>query len=207
VEVQELLAPGPACYRSHSIPLSPVTRPASQASRGQGCLYGEHCLAGRAPAGAVSIRGPPGETLQAAGHPTCSPALPPHSFLPLPAPLSLLSLLPQNDVGIVAWVMTLRTPECPQGRQVVAIANDITYNSGGWLRGDGLRCLAICAELSDGVVGPLACAESRCCIAKQRVLPSACSPPQVLIGCLALPSPSTCPAHACLHTCRRVWPR
>lgn len=37
----------------------------------------------------------------------------------------------QNDVGIVAWVMNLRTPECPQGRQVVAIANDITYNSGG----------------------------------------------------------------------------
>ncbi|PSC75189.1 acetyl-carboxylase 1-like [Micractinium conductrix] len=38
----------------------------------------------------------------------------------------------QNDVGIVAWVMTLRTPECPQGRQVVAIANDITFNSGAF---------------------------------------------------------------------------
>jgi acetyl-CoA carboxylase/biotin carboxylase 1 len=49
-------------------------------------------------------------------------------------------LLPQNDVGIVAWVMTLRTPECPQGRQVVAIANDITYNSGGWLGCEGLLC-------------------------------------------------------------------
>ena len=23
-----------------------------------------------------------------------------------------------NDVGMVAWHMTLRTPECPQGRQV-----------------------------------------------------------------------------------------
>jgi hypothetical protein len=40
VEVQELLAPAGACYRSHSIPLTPATRPASQASRGQGCLHG-----------------------------------------------------------------------------------------------------------------------------------------------------------------------
>ncbi|KAL4859471.1 Acetyl-CoA carboxylase 1 [Chlorella vulgaris] len=38
----------------------------------------------------------------------------------------------QNEVGVVAWVMTLRTPECPQGRQLVAIANDITHNSGAF---------------------------------------------------------------------------
>ena len=24
----------------------------------------------------------------------------------------------QNDVGIVSWLLTLRTPECPQGRKV-----------------------------------------------------------------------------------------
>lgn len=24
----------------------------------------------------------------------------------------------QNDVGIVAWLLTMKTPECPQGRQV-----------------------------------------------------------------------------------------
>ena len=24
----------------------------------------------------------------------------------------------QNDVGIVVWLLTLKTPECPQGRQV-----------------------------------------------------------------------------------------
>lgn len=24
----------------------------------------------------------------------------------------------QNDVGMVAWVLTFRTPECPQGRKV-----------------------------------------------------------------------------------------
>ena len=23
-----------------------------------------------------------------------------------------------NDVGVVAWLLTLKTPECPQGRQV-----------------------------------------------------------------------------------------
>ena len=50
-----------------------------------------------------------------------------------PAPLAPVARPPgQNDVGIVAWLLTLRTPECPQGRQIVAIANDITYNSGAF---------------------------------------------------------------------------
>ena len=29
----------------------------------------------------------------------------------------------QNDVGIVAWLLTLKTPECPQGRQVRSLLN------------------------------------------------------------------------------------
>ncbi|KAK9790754.1 hypothetical protein WJX73_002279 [Symbiochloris irregularis] len=37
-----------------------------------------------------------------------------------------------NDVGIVAWLLTMKTPECPQGRQVVAVANDITFNLGSF---------------------------------------------------------------------------
>lgn len=37
-----------------------------------------------------------------------------------------------NTVGVVAWVLTLCTPECPGGRQVVAIANDITHHSGAF---------------------------------------------------------------------------
>ena len=41
-------------------------------------------------------------------------------------------LMSENTVGVVAWVLTLRTPEYPQGRQVVAIANDITYASGAF---------------------------------------------------------------------------
>lgn len=32
-----------------------------------------------------------------------------------------------NDVGMVAWIITLRTPEYPEGRQAILIANDITY--------------------------------------------------------------------------------
>lgn len=38
----------------------------------------------------------------------------------------------QNSVGVVAWILTLRTPECPHGRQVVAVANDITHSSGAF---------------------------------------------------------------------------
>lgn len=32
-----------------------------------------------------------------------------------------------NDVGMVAWLVTLMTPECPDGRQAILIANDITH--------------------------------------------------------------------------------
>ncbi|XP_064490125.1 acetyl-CoA carboxylase-like isoform X4 [Ornithodoros turicata] len=33
----------------------------------------------------------------------------------------------ENDVGMVAWRMTLFTPEYPEGRDVIVIANDITF--------------------------------------------------------------------------------
>ncbi|XP_040354637.1 acetyl-CoA carboxylase isoform X4 [Ixodes scapularis] len=33
----------------------------------------------------------------------------------------------ENDVGMVAWRMTMVTPEYPEGRDVIVIANDITY--------------------------------------------------------------------------------
>ncbi len=38
----------------------------------------------------------------------------------------------QNDVGIVVWLLTMRTPEYPLGRQVILIANDITFVSGSF---------------------------------------------------------------------------
>merc|ERR1712176_1028376 len=37
-----------------------------------------------------------------------------------------------NDVGMVAWLMTLNTKEYPNGRQVVLIANDITHKAGSF---------------------------------------------------------------------------
>ncbi|TYZ66264.1 hypothetical protein PybrP1_008196 [[Pythium] brassicae (nom. inval.)] len=38
----------------------------------------------------------------------------------------------QNDIGMVAWLLTLYTPEYPQGREVVVIANDITFQAGSF---------------------------------------------------------------------------
>jgi len=37
-----------------------------------------------------------------------------------------------NDVGMVAWLMVLKTREYPEGRQVVLIANDITHKAGSF---------------------------------------------------------------------------
>ena len=37
-----------------------------------------------------------------------------------------------NDVGMVAWLLTMKTPECPEGRQVVIICNDITFEAGSF---------------------------------------------------------------------------
>jgi acetyl-CoA carboxylase/biotin carboxylase 1 len=38
----------------------------------------------------------------------------------------------KNDAGVVAWLLTMKTPECPSGRQVVVIANDITFEAGSF---------------------------------------------------------------------------
>lgn len=38
----------------------------------------------------------------------------------------------QNDCGMVAWHMMLRTPEYPDGREIIVIANDITYLIGSF---------------------------------------------------------------------------
>ncbi|CCM00738.1 uncharacterized protein FIBRA_02778 [Fibroporia radiculosa] len=37
-----------------------------------------------------------------------------------------------NSCGMVGWVFTMRTPECPEGRRAVVIANDITYKIGSF---------------------------------------------------------------------------
>ena len=36
----------------------------------------------------------------------------------------------QNDTGMIAWKMTLFVPEYPEGRDIIVIANDITFQIG-----------------------------------------------------------------------------
>lgn len=43
----------------------------------------------------------------------------PAALRPLQRPMG------QNDVGIVAWHMVLRTPECPEGRQVGQLLSNV----------------------------------------------------------------------------------
>ncbi|XP_041970632.1 acetyl-CoA carboxylase isoform X2 [Aricia agestis] len=38
----------------------------------------------------------------------------------------------QNTVGMVAWRLMLYTPECPNGREIVLIANDLTHYTGSF---------------------------------------------------------------------------
>ncbi|KAL4711329.1 hypothetical protein ACJJTC_019170 [Scirpophaga incertulas] len=38
----------------------------------------------------------------------------------------------QNTVGMVAWRITLFTPECPEGRDIILIANDLTHYMGSF---------------------------------------------------------------------------
>jgi hypothetical protein len=37
-----------------------------------------------------------------------------------------------NDVGMVAWLVRLKSPECPTGRELVIICNDITFQAGSF---------------------------------------------------------------------------
>ncbi|KAM8976280.1 acetyl-CoA carboxylase 1 [Pelodytes ibericus] len=37
-----------------------------------------------------------------------------------------------NEIGMVAWKMTLRSPEYPDGRDIIVIGNDITYRIGSF---------------------------------------------------------------------------
>uniref|UniRef100_A0A0E0B9J6 Uncharacterized protein n=1 Tax=Oryza glumipatula TaxID=40148 RepID=A0A0E0B9J6_9ORYZ len=37
-----------------------------------------------------------------------------------------------NDVGIVAWSMKLSTPEFPSGREIIVVANDVTFKAGSF---------------------------------------------------------------------------
>ncbi|XP_072977660.1 acetyl-CoA carboxylase 1-like isoform X1 [Typha angustifolia] len=48
-------------------------------------------------------------------------------------PLVLIERSPGlNDVGMVAWCMEISTPEFPSGRQIIVVANDVTFKSGSF---------------------------------------------------------------------------
>ena len=38
----------------------------------------------------------------------------------------------QNDVGMVAWLCTMKTPEYPEGREMVLIGSDVTVKAGSF---------------------------------------------------------------------------
>lgn len=38
----------------------------------------------------------------------------------------------QNNIGMVAWSILLRTPEAPDGRRIVVVANDVTFKAGSF---------------------------------------------------------------------------
>ena len=37
-----------------------------------------------------------------------------------------------NKIGMLAWHVTMKTPEYPDGREIVVIANDVTVQSGSF---------------------------------------------------------------------------
>ena len=37
-----------------------------------------------------------------------------------------------NKIGMLAWVCNMKTPQYPEGREVVFIANDVTVQSGSF---------------------------------------------------------------------------
>lgn len=52
----------------------------------------------------------------------------PGTLLPVDRPAG------QNDVGVVSWLLTLKTPECPQGRQVSVTSSPETQSTVSYRR-------------------------------------------------------------------------
>lgn len=47
-------------------------------------------------------------------------------IIPMERPVGL------NDIGMVAWILEMSTPEFPNGRQIIVVANDITFRAGSF---------------------------------------------------------------------------
>jgi acetyl-CoA carboxylase/biotin carboxylase 1 len=37
-----------------------------------------------------------------------------------------------NDIGMLAWKMSMKTPEYPPGRDLILISNDVTFQAGSF---------------------------------------------------------------------------
>ena len=63
-----------------------------------------------------------------------------------------------NDVGMLAWSVHMKTPEYPEGRDIVIVANDVTVQSGekrppplNVPRGDGRVVLVTSSTMSSRI--------------------------------------------------------
>ena len=50
------------------------------------------------------------------------------------------------QIGMVAWKMTLKTPEFPCGRDVIVIANDITFKIGSFGPREDILYQVLCSR-------------------------------------------------------------
>ena len=58
----------------------------------------------------------------------------------------------ENDVGMVAWEVTMRTPECPGGRSIIVVANDVTHGAGAFSPREGsMFRLAVETAIARGI--------------------------------------------------------
>lgn len=48
------------------------------------------------------------------------------------APVESDRRVSSNDVGMVGWLMHMRTPEFPAGRKVLIVSNDVTFSAGSF---------------------------------------------------------------------------
>ena len=54
----------------------------------------------------------------------------PNGLSPVLLPQHVRRELGSNTIGMLAWNVCLHTPEYPEGRHVVIIANDVTHQAG-----------------------------------------------------------------------------
>jgi len=56
------------------------------------------------------------------------------------------------QIGMVAWKMTLKTPEFPSGRDIIVIANDITFKIGSFGPREDILYQVACSTLNENAI-------------------------------------------------------